>query len=81
MQKVVTPMHEQAATEGQSIDRQLLLAFGLIAGPGAKEKRERLGDILRIGYTNGKQLEKRLAMFRITEAEFAAAMKIVEDEQ
>ncbi|HCE11443.1 MAG TPA: ribonuclease M5, partial [Enterococcus sp.] len=34
-----------------------------------------------IGYTNGKQLEKRLAMFRITEAEFAAAMKIVEDEQ
>ncbi len=81
LQKVVTPINDQDAAENQPIDRQLLLAFGLIAGPGAKENRERLGDILRIGYTNGKQLEKRLAMFRITEAEFAAAMKIVEDEQ
>ena len=36
--------------------------------------------ILRIGYTNAKQLEKRLAMFRITETELAEAMKIVEEE-
>ena len=40
-----------------------------------KRKREMLGDELRIGYTNGKQLEKRLNMFRITLTEFKRAMK------
>ncbi len=61
-----------------TIDRQQLLAY-VWSQAGAKEKRERLG-ILRIGYTNGKQLEKRLTMFRITDAELAEAMKIVEEE-
>lgn len=57
----------------------MLVAYGLIAGAHAKEKREMLGDELRIGYTNGKQLEKRLNMFRITLTEFKQAMKKVED--
>lgn len=57
----------------------MLFAYGLIAGAHAKEKREMLGDELRIGYTNGKQLEKRLNMFRITLTEFKQAMKKVED--
>ncbi len=77
LDKVVTPaFSEQAAP----IDRQILRAHGLLAGPDAKKRREKLGDILRIGYTNGKQLEKRLAMFRITEKELAEAMKTVEEE-
>lgn len=79
LRKVVTPIASNEVSEG-TIDRQQLLAYGLIAGVGAKEKRERLGDLLRIGYTNGKQLEKRLAMFRITDAELAEAMKTVEEE-
>ena len=61
------------------IDRATLMAYGLIAGDKAKERREALGDLLRIGYTNGKQLEKRLAMFRIDEATFKDAMKQVEE--
>lgn len=36
--------------------------------------RELLGDDLRIGYTNSKQLVKRLSMFRITEAELKESM-------
>ncbi len=52
----------------------------MIAGAKAKEKREKLGDELRIGYTNGKQLEKRLKMFRITPEEFEQAMKKVEEQ-
>ncbi|MEG0373483.1 MAG: DUF4093 domain-containing protein, partial [Enterococcus sp.] len=39
----------------------------------------RLGEELKIGYTNAKQLEKRLAMFRITEAQLREAMKKVEE--
>ncbi|MGC3549555.1 DUF4093 domain-containing protein, partial [Enterococcus faecium] len=61
------------------ITRQDLLDYGLIAGAQAKETREKLGDELRIGYTNGKQLEKRLKMCRITPKELAQAMKIVEE--
>lgn len=77
LQKVVTP---DFSSETPAINRQQLLDYGLIAGKGAKERRERLGDLLRIGYTNGKQLEKRLAMFRITETELKQAMNIVEEE-
>lgn len=56
LKKVVTPDISQTAVS--EITRQDLLDYGLIAGAQAKEKREKLGDELRIGYTNGKQLEK-----------------------
>lgn len=75
LRKVVTPANSQE----EGISRQLLLDYGLIAGAKAKERREKLGDELRIGYTNGKQLAKRLTMFRITEEELAEAMKKVEE--
>ena len=78
LKKVVTPAISQTADS--EITRQDLLDYGLIAGAQAKEKREKLGDELRIGYTNGKQLEKRLKMFRITPKELAQAMKIVEEQ-
>ncbi|CAM3968150.1 ribonuclease M5 [Mesobacillus zeae] len=57
-----------------------LVTAGLIAGPGAKERREKLGKLLKIGYTNGKQLHKRLMMFEISETEFAAAVETVRRE-
>lgn len=78
LKKVVTPDISQTAVS--EITRQDLLDYGLIAGAQAKEKREKLGDELRIGYTNGKQLEKRLKMFRVTPKELAQAMKIVEEQ-
>ncbi len=56
------------------IELQDLVDAGLIGGPKAKERRERLGSILKIGYTNGKQLHKRLQMFQITKEVFAAAL-------
>ena len=55
------------------------MALGLLAGNGSKERREKLGDELRIGYTNGKQLQKRLTMFRITKEELLAALEKVEE--
>lgn len=73
--KVVTPYEDEIP----QIPRQQLIEYGLIAGSDAKARREALGDELRIGYTNAKQLEKRLRMFRITSEELADAMKKVEE--
>ncbi|GEK59782.1 ribonuclease M5 [Marinococcus halophilus] len=56
-----------------AVTRQELLELGLFAGRGSREKRARLGEILNIGYANGKQLLKRLEMFQISQAEFTAA--------
>lgn len=66
----------------EQITKEDLLTAGLIAGSGAKEKRERLGEILKIGYTNGKQLHKRLMMFQVSKDDFAQAlMKLRQEEK
>lgn len=75
LHKVVMP----AEDDEPKIARQTLLDYGLIAGAQARERRERLGDELKIGYTNAKQLEKRLTMFRINEAQLHEAMRKVEE--
>ncbi|MDH6365675.1 ribonuclease M5 [Enterococcus sp. PF1-24] len=72
---VSTPVVDDEAVP--EISRDLLFDYGLLGGANAKQHRERLGEILKIGYTNGKQLEKRLRMFRISEAELVAAMTTI----
>ena len=67
---------EQKADHGE-IDFQDLIDAGLIGGPLAKERRERLGVLLKIGYTNGKQLHKRLKMFQISKESFGQAINEV----
>lgn len=74
LKNVMTPQEEGQTAE---IPQELLIQYGLIAGPKAKARREALGDLLRIGYTNGKQLRKRLKMFQLSEAELIAAMETV----
>lgn len=65
-------------------DRQIvwsdLLDAGLIVHANAVRRRERMGELLGIGYANGKQFFKRCCMFRITPAEFAAALMQLERE-
>ncbi|WP_149022049.1 ribonuclease M5 [Listeria fleischmannii] len=63
------------------VPREKIIASGLLFGAGAKLRREKLGDFLRIGYTNGKQLEARLKMFGITETEFDEALQAVLQEE
>jgi ribonuclease M5 len=65
----------------EEITREDLIDAGLIAGPGAKQRREKLGKLLKIGYTNGKQLHKRLMMFQVSSEDFAAAMKAIRQEE
>ena len=65
----------------EQVSWEELLALGLIAGKTSRKRRERLGELLKIGYTNGKQLYKRLIMFKITEDEFTKAMTCVLKEE
>lgn len=65
----------------EEISTDDLITAGLIGGDGAKERRIRLGKLLKIGYTNGKQLHKRLMMFQISRQDFAAALACLREEE
>lgn len=51
-----------------------LMRLGLTLGQESRQRREYLGNQLRIGYCNGKQLLKRLDLFGITLAQVEEAM-------
>ncbi|NIK12717.1 ribonuclease M5 [Alkalibacillus almallahensis] len=76
-------VYELRQTSYQPIEwRPYLLEYGLVGGAGAKPRRERLGERLKIGYANAKQLEKRLNMFQITVDEFESVMdEILKEER
>ena len=57
------------------ITRVDLMRMGLLMGNDSRKRREYLGEELRIGYSNGKQLLKRLELFGITLAEVEEAME------
>ncbi|MFD2444320.1 ribonuclease M5 [Bacillus sp. CGMCC 1.16607] len=65
----------------EQITKDELVTAGLIGGAGSKEKRERIGEILKIGYTNGKQLHKRLMMFQISKQDFHHALWMIRQEE
>lgn len=52
-----------------------LIDNGLSIGKGSKERREKLGDILGIGYYNSKQLLSKLNSFNISREEFEKAVE------
>ena len=51
------------------------MRLGLVMGSDSRQRREYLGEQLRIGYSNGKQLLKRLELFGVTLAEVEEAME------
>lgn len=65
----------------EEITQEDLITAGLIGGEGAKERREKLGKLLKIGFANGKQLHKRLMMFQISKEEFAEAIQAIRQEE
>ena len=71
---------EQFEHESQfDISRSDLIRLGFLAGADSRKRREYLGEALRIGYSNGKQLLKRLELFGVTLAEVEEAMKSYEN--
>lgn len=53
-----------------------LQELGLVGQPTAQKLRSLIGEILGIGYCNGKQFYKRLYAFCITRQEFEAAYQL-----
>ncbi len=51
-----------------------VMRLGLLMGKDSRQRREFLGERLRMGYCNGKQLLKRLELFGITLAEVEEVM-------
>lgn len=60
---------------------QDLRAAGMAGGPAARKRRERLGQLLGIGYGNAKQLLRRLTMFQIGRPAFRAAVAQIDQEE
>jgi ribonuclease M5 len=77
IQEALKDAQVMSETYTEEITQEDLLTAGLIGGEGAKERRIRLGELLKIGYTNGKQLHKRLMMFQISKQEFSEALRVV----
>lgn len=75
----------QVRTEMPSAHAELawadLAEAGLTIQIGAAERRNRLGEILGIGYCNAKQLLKRCRMFQIGRAEFEAALARLDEQE
>lgn len=64
-----------------TITQDDLIAAGLIAGGNCAKRRERLGELLRIGKTNGKQLRNRLNIFQISREDFMRAVEVIDKEE
>ena len=66
---------EQFENENEfDISRGDLIRLGFLAGADSRKRREYLGEQLRIGYSNGKHLLKRLELFGITLAKVEEVM-------
>lgn len=67
-------LYTEEETGAPTFNRHDLVVNDLVGGPAARQRRERLGQLLGIGYGNGKQLLKRLNVFRIQRTQFDQAM-------
>ncbi|MBP2078541.1 ribonuclease M5 [Oceanobacillus polygoni] len=74
-------VYELANIHESEIQKADLIEYGLIGGPKASVRRDKLGELLQIGHTNGKQLLKRLTQFQITKAQFEQAIKAIQQEE
>ena len=62
----------------EEFTKEELIEIGLAGGKDSSEKRDKLGDILGIGYANSKQFLNRLNNFGITREEFNKALEKLE---
>ena len=57
-----------------------LVDFGLSGGEDSRQRREKLGEILGIGYSNAKQFLNRLNNFGISREEFLKAIERIDND-
>lgn len=79
LSKVRTEYTEQTQPAPSQIEWGDLVDAGLLVHPDAARRRLLMGNLLGIGYANGKQFFKRCTMFRISAEEFGAALAQMEE--
>lgn len=72
-------VYTEATDQPEVISQADLIANGFVGRAAAKARREALGELLHIGYVNGKQLKRRLKMFQISRADFQAAVAKIDE--
>lgn len=76
LEKALSHLTSQFDDQHQfDVTKSDLIRLGFLAGADSRKRREFLGQRLRIGYSNGKQLLKRLELFGVSLAEVEATMK------
>lgn len=80
IQKALEGLYEVSLAGQETVSKKFLRKHGLMGGKNSKELRSRLGEELRIGYTNSKQLQKRLSLFNISEEEVLIALKSLKNQ-
>lgn len=80
IRKALSNVRSEATGASGEIGWDHMMAAGLIVHPDASNRRLIIGNLLGIGYANGKQFHKRCAMLSITEAEFSQAVEQMEQE-
>jgi ribonuclease M5 len=80
LSNVRTEVQDGEGEDAPEIAWDDMMQAGLLVHPQASERRLRMGNLLGIGYANGKQFYKRCTMFRITREEFTAALMRMERE-
>jgi len=77
--KVILEALKNIITANQNVEDRFnisdLINNGFVSGSNAKERRIMLGDILKIGYYNAKQLLKALNSFNISKEQFEEAVE------
>lgn len=80
IQEALSGLYSISEADKPTVSNRFLRKAGLSGGKQSKQLRVKLGEKLRIGYTNGKQLQKRLSMFGITEEEVTKALQEIKEE-
>ncbi|HLQ83357.1 MAG TPA: ribonuclease M5 [Pseudogracilibacillus sp.] len=77
IKQALSRVYEVEQQNEMQITKNDLIKYGLIGSSRSKERRQALGESLRIGYANGKQLLKRLSMFNISKDDFIKEIEVI----
>ncbi|MFT8872665.1 MAG: ribonuclease M5 [Sporolactobacillus sp.] len=81
IRKALACVYTEIDEPAERISMAMLRHYGLTGEKDSAQLRRRLGDALNIGYSNGKQLYKRLRLFQIEPAEVEQVLEHIRNKE
>ena len=81
IKEALAHVYTQETAPATVITTAMMRQADLMGDKNARARRERLGQLLGIGYGNAKQMQKRLNMFRISQEQFENAIEKINQEE